>query len=442
MKKVLIVVALFFVVSLIESFSQHRWVGGDVLKFDPSGYYLYLPAAFIYHDLTELKFYPEIDERHHPSGEVKWYATYLQPETNKRLNKYPIGVALGELPLFIITDTWMRFSKEYPRDGYSTPYQFAVGISTILWTVLGLLVLGRFLLRLFGQTSTLITLFLTAFGTNLYCYTSYELGMSHALLFLLFACVLSLTERWYATGRVVYACLLGLVLGWIAITRPIDVAIAIVPLLWPLSSTERWLLIKHRWRHLLAGSLAAFAVVALQLLYWKAVTGCFVYYSYEGEYFDFRHPHIVDGLFSYRKGWFVYTPLAFLGMLGFIPLYRRQRGLVLSLLLFFAVSFYLIFSWHQWYYGWGFGCRSLVGSLAVLSIPLTALVAFLLSQPKAIKIACAGVAVLLVALNIFQTNQYASAVIEGDGMTKAYYWRVFGRTEATAKDKELLDRAP
>src|SRR3954462_14756763 len=99
MKKVLIVVALFFAVSLIESFSQHRWVGGDVLKFDPSGYYLYLPATFIYHDLTELAFYPAIDERYHPSGDVKWYAIYQQPDTRKRLNKYPIGVALGELPL-------------------------------------------------------------------------------------------------------------------------------------------------------------------------------------------------------------------------------------------------------------------------------------------------------------------------------------------------------
>jgi hypothetical protein len=88
----------------------------------------------------------------------------------------------------------------------------------------------------------------------------------------------------------------------------------------------------------------------------------------------------VDGLFSYRKGWFLYTPLALFGMIGFIPLYRRHRGLVLPLLLFFAVSFYLIFSWHQWYYGWGFGCRSLVGSLAVQSIPLTALVSFLLSR--------------------------------------------------------------
>jgi hypothetical protein len=443
MKKVLLIVTLFLGVSLVESFSQHRWVGGDVLKFDPSGYYLYLPAAFIYHDLTELSFYPQIDERYHPSGDVKWYAIYQQPDTKKRLNKYPIGVALGELPLFLITDGWMRLSKDYPRDGYSTPYQFAVGISTILWAVLGLLVLGRFLLRLFSQTSTLITLFLIGFGTNLYCYTSYELGMPHALLFLLFACVLNLTERWYTTGRVIYACLLGLILGWIAVTRPIDIAIATIPVLWPLSKdTKRWQFLKHRWTHLLIAGIAGFAIIALQLLYWKAVTGHFVYYSYQGEYFDFRHPHIIDGLFSYRKGWFVYTPLAFLGALGFITLYKVRRGLVLPLLLFFIVSCYLIFSWHQWYYGWGFGCRSLVASLAVLSIPLAALVSWLLKQRRVIKVAGVVVAVLLIALNIFQTNQYASAVIEGDGMTKAYYWRVFGKMEATPKDKELLDRTP
>jgi hypothetical protein len=73
---------------------------------------------------------------------------------------------------------------------------------------------------------------------------------------------------------------------------------------------------------------------------------------------------------------------------------------------------------------------------------LTALVSWLLKQRRVIKVAGVVVAVLLIALNIFQTNQYASAVIEGDGMTKAYYWRVFGKMEATPKDKELLDRTP
>jgi hypothetical protein len=443
MKKILIVAALFLAVSLIESFSQHRWVGGDVLKFDPAGYYLYLPATFIYKDLAELSFYPRVDEKYHPTGETKWYALYEQPGTNKRLNKYPLGVALGELPFFLITDLVTRLSKDYPRDGYSTPYQFAVGMSTIIWGVLGLIVLGRFLLRLFDEWAVVITVFLIAFGTNLYAYSSYELGMAHSLLFLLFSCVLSLTERWYTTGRAVFVVLLGFVLGWILVTRPVDIVVAFIPLLWPLRNSmvvgSRWGFFAQRWRQLAIAVVAFMAVVSLQLIYWKMVTGDFISYSYKGEYFDFRHPQIIDGLFSYRKGWFVYTPLALFGMLGLIVLYKRNRDFILPILLFYVSSFYLVFSWFQWYYGWGFGARPLIASLAVLSIPLCALVAYVLKRGTALKMAGLIVSVFLVALNIFQTNQYGAAIIHGTGMTREYYWRVFGRMEASEEDRKLLD---
>lgn len=443
MKKILLIATLFLAVSLIESFSQHRWVGGDVLKFDPSGYYLYLPAAFIYQDESELAFYPSIDAQYHPSGDVKWYSIYEQPQTKKRLNKYPIGVALGELPFFLITDTWLRYSTQYPRDGYSTPYQFAVGMSTIIWAVLGLVVLGRFLLRTFSATTTLVTLFLVAFGTNLYCYTSYELGMAHALLFLLFACVLNLTERWYSTGRSSFSILLGLALGWIAITRPVDIVIVFIPLFWPLGPNKgRLEFLRKHWKQMMLSAIAFLCIVSIQMVYWKTVTGHFIYYSYEGEYFEFRHPHVLDGLFSYRKGWFVYTPLAFIGMLGFFPLFKRNRKILPPLLLFFAASFYLIFSWHQWYYGWGFGCRSLVGALAVLSIPLAALIDYLLKKGTFVKVIAAVAAILIIALNIFQTNQYGAAVIVGDGMNKTYYWRVFGKMQASDEDKKLLNNNP
>src|SRR5207249_156901 len=110
--------------------------------------------------------------------------------------------------------------------------QLAVAMSTILWSVLGVLLLGIFLTRLFSKNTAAITLALIAFGTNLYCYTSIEPGMSHPFVFFLFSAILYLTERWYATQRPRYLYLIGLTLGWITISRPTGLLIALIPLLW------------------------------------------------------------------------------------------------------------------------------------------------------------------------------------------------------------------
>ena len=45
------------------------------------------------------------------------------------------------------------------------------------------------------------------------------------------------------------------------------------------------------------------------MLYWKHIMGTFFFYSYDQEGFFFGNSHVLDGLLSYRKGWFIYTPI-------------------------------------------------------------------------------------------------------------------------------------
>jgi hypothetical protein len=133
-------------------------------------------------------------------------------------------------------------------------------------------------------------------------------------------------------------------------------------------------------------------------------------------------------LFGFRKGWFIYSPLVFLGFigLGMMLLDRRTRSSGIPVMAYFVPAIYVAFSWYQWWYGGGFGCRALLGSLPLLGLPL----AHLTERAFAVGKACAAVLLVIVILgvrlNYFQTEQYLATIIHWDSMTWDRYWEVFG----------------
>ncbi len=441
-----IVIILFSVVCYLQATSSHRWVRNEVLKYDPSGYYLFLPATFIYHDLGKLAFYAHIDSVYKPSGEIHNYALYEQESTQKRSNKYAIGTAIGELPLFLITHfVCTYFLKNTPADGYSEPYQFAVAMSNLIWSIGGLVVLCAFLKKYFNDKVVIITLLMIGFGTNFYCYTITDQGMSHNLAFLLFSCILYFTERWYNAPKSKYAVFLGLFLGWVAITRPVDFIVVLIPLFWPINSknlhtTNR---LKFWWQHkkdLTICLIACTFVVCFQLAYWKYTTGHFLHFSYEEEGFNFNNPQVLNGLFSFRKGWFIYTPIALLGCLGILPLFQQNKKMALPVILFFICFIYIIYSWWLWWYGWSFGSRPMIESYAILAIPLASLIYwFVQKKPFLISLGI-GLGLFFIWLNIYQTEQYCVGTIQGDKMTKEFYWRVWNKMHASPEDWKYYNK--
>src|SRR5690606_4978484 len=85
------------------------------------------------------------------------------------------------------------------------------------------------------------------------------------------------------------------------------------------------------WRKILIITLLIILVFSLQMIYWKFVTGKLFVNSYVGEGFFFLKPKLIKGLFGFRKGWYLYTPLMFLATFGFISLWRMSRQLFWSL---------------------------------------------------------------------------------------------------------------
>ena len=402
-----------------------------------------MPAVFIYRDLQKLSFYPALDSEYNYSLGLKGS---LHNFDGKTLDKYPVGVSLFELPFFITAHYYCKISHQYKLNGFSLPYQLAGMFSNIFWVVAGLFVLRRFLKRYFDDNVTTITIICIAFGTNLYLYSSFTTGMSHPYSFFLFSSLLLLTDTVYKNPPSTSASLgLGLVLGLIFIVRPTNIVAVIVPSLFGIkgisSLTERGQYFKRHIKLVLLALLAFFAMAFVQFAYWKSVTGHWLVYSYGDEGFDFLHPKILKGLFSYRKGWFVYTPMSAVGLAGVFYLWKKDKSFVPALVIYFLVTIYLVFSWREWWYGGSFGCRALIESLAFLAMPIAAMTEyFIITAGKVKRAVFLSIIILVISLNIFQTYQYSMGLIHWSDMTKEYYWRVFGKTEfdRDANKKYLL----
>ena len=353
----------------------------------------------------------------------------------------------------MVANYYCKHYTAYKADGYTKPYQYAGIFSNIFWVVIALFVLRAFLKRFFTDNIVFATLLCTAFATNLYAYTSFELGMSHPYSFFLFSCLLNATDLAYRKRQnkentLGYNILVGVITGFIFIVRPINIISCLVPLFFGVDSiVGLFAKIKFYLKNIAAilVPIALFCIIAfLQLSYWKYITGHWLFYSYTGEKFNFSHPNIINGLFSYRKGWFVYTPVAFLGILGLGRLWKEQKQLLFSTLSFYLVFIYCIFSWQEWWYGGGFGCRPLIESLALLSVPLACIIKyFLQKQNRAVRIGFSTLLAIFIFLNIFQTYQYSKCLIHWSRMTKEYYWRVFGTLDfdRNANEQYLIKEA-
>lgn len=420
-----------------------KWREDSVLIWDAAGYYTYIPGAIIYKDLDRLDWYPKISERYHFAAADNWYAVYQHPQTGRRFTKYPVGVALLEAPFAVAAHALVSATHRWPADGYSKPYQFAVALADSCLMILGLLLLRVFLLRHFRDGVVGITLLLLFFGTNLYREALYDYGTSHIPVFSLFCAILWCNDTARRRQSKAWPLLLGALAGLTTITRPTEGLILLPIFLWNVHSRETF---RHAFRYWLAPrrwipfAIGFGLLLLVQLGYWRYTTGHWIYFSYTEEYFDFRHPMLLKGLFGFRKGWFVYTPLVLLTLLFGLPaLVRERRGALLPLLSYLLPAVYVAFSWWMWFYASSFGCRALVGSYALLSLPLAALLTRGAQWRSPARLVLAASLVFCAALNLFQTWQYQHGILSWDKMTARRYWRVFGRTEVPpARPDELV----
>lgn len=234
----------------------------------------------------------------------------------------------------------------------------------------------------------------------------------------------------------------GFTAGLITLIRPVNILVVIIFIFWKTDNLQG---IKKRFFWFIS-SPSQVAIMILffllpwipQLLYWKEVTGEWLYYSYQDEGFFFLKPHILEGLFSFRKGLFIYTPLTLLMLSGMLLLRRRLSDPAIALWIFTPLFVYTVFSWWCWWYGGSFGQRPFVESYAIYAIPLATLIEWALKQKRRVKTILLSLLLILSLHGVFQTFQYYYGAIHWDSMTREAWTDSFGRINPSEEFWQLI----
>ena len=387
----------FFVCVLLTAyFHQGKKVNG-VIWSDQEGYYIYLPAVFINGGFENLYCF---------NG-----CTEVQTENGERIfTKYTYGVALLESPFFLVAHA-VAPVLGYDRDGRTLPYIWAVMIAAIVYMLLGLFLLGKLLRELkFGETVDWLVPLGILLGTNLFYYTFREAVMSHVYSFFLFSVLIYSSHRKWHSDKLVWDVLSAVSLAIIVLIRPTNAIAILIPILWGVDGRNFLLRLKdfitdYRWIAIF--SVACIVFFLPQLMYWKAMTGSYLFYSYGSEGFLYwNSPKMVHVLLSPQNGWLVYSPMVIIGLFGIgLMAKNKTTGWVLPAALL-TLATYVFGSWWAWWFGGAFGHRCYVDFLPLLAVPSAVAVSKILSAPKWFQRMATAALILAVYVNIRMTDIY------------------------------------
>ena len=433
---------LLIVVLLSVAAATASWPNLQVSRWDVFGYYLYLPATTVYNDLEGLQFVTPLLDRTdltnrgntaHPLG--TWDVSRARTNPDRYVIKYTMGQALLWWPFFQTAHFYTRHFSGYPPDGYSPPYQLALYLAGLAYALLGLGLMRRLLLQYFSDRLTATVLLTVYLGTNYLNYSAIKGNYSHNSLFVLHAGTLLLFTLWLRRPRWHYALGLGLTIGLAVLIRPSEAIILLVPLLLGVSSVAdlrgRGQLALRHWPHVLGAAAVAAVPGGMQMYYWHRMSGHWFYDSYPGEKFDFLHPHLREGLFSFNNGWLLYTPVMVLALVGVALLWRARRAWFWLLVTYLPLHLWISYSWWCWWYMDSFGSRTMVQTYPVLALPLGAALHAAWRHRLALRMAVAAGTVFCIGLNLFQTWQARQGIFVTEYMTQRYYGAIFGATQVS-----------
>lgn len=414
-----LVIGTLIVVCFFYGKNLNNWGHTPIIDNDAVSYYAYLPAAVLFHDLS-FDFMKDLPADF--DGKI-WLET---APNGKPVIRMTMGLALLWLPFFLIAHLAANLLGVQAL-GYSWPYQLSIFVAAVFYLLVGLVFLRKILLKYFSEAVSAIVLLVVVLATNLMFYVISEPGMSHVYSFALITAFLFYTLKWIDQPNLLTSVGMGLLAGLIVLIRPVNGLVLIFPAAIAVSSLQD---LKNRltgrWKQILIAGLSAFVVVLPQLMYWKFQTGHFIFNSYmDSGRFYFASPNIWDGLFGFRKGWLVYTPVMLFSVAGLFLLKQQLRMFRTPLLIFLVLFIYVMLSWWCWWYGGSFGSRPMVDVYGLLALPLAAFVAFFLKRSWLYKIVMSLLLGAFIFLNQFQMSQYRTSLLHWDSMTQKAYFGIF-----------------
>lgn len=415
---------------------QRKWQEPHrVFAYDIGFYYAYLPAFFVQGNLRL--------EKLDPTALPKDHWEFPQGPMGYRFTKMTCGLALLYLPFFLVAHL-LAPVLGYAPNGYTVPYAFALVASGWVYLVLGLGWMARWLRPYGSPLQVAAAVVLIGLGNNLYHYATEEGGMSHTYLFALVALLALQVERFWQAPGVRAALVVGLVWGLCVLIRPTHLLLGLwVGLLgvtsWrQLGERLHWWL--QRTHVLLVVGVGGLLACSLQLIYWRHVTGEWVFYSYTDERFFWLDPKLWQVLVSGRKGWLLYSPTLVLAVVGLALLRRTAPAYSRVLPALVVLWLYLLSCWWVWWFGGSLGMRPMIDLYALLGLPLVALFGYISTRRRWVQFVFGGVAVGLLYLNLHISFHYRYGRLHWDSMTyRAYFYAVARRNPDPKVMESLLE---
>ena len=386
-------------------------VSPRIYSSDEIQYFAYLRSLWFDRDLSFENEYRYFYDRGIGKSEG-FRETFLerQTDTGRRLNFGTLGCAVLWSPFYLAGDLAARMSGA-PRDGFSRPYVAGVAYGSALYgflaLVLAVLCAGRLGLNGFGGA---LAVWL---GTPLLFYMYVAPPFSHAcsaFAVALFTYVwLRVRDDWSPAGLAA----LGAAGALMAMTREQDVFFIAGPALDFVLQAARRPLTALPWGGLLAAAAGFLLAYSPQLAAYHVVNGHFGPHASVANKMKWYAPHALQVLLSPEHGFFVWTPLAILALVGLMMLPRaasvlgRSGHLWICLVLMFVLQVYISGSVDSWTVAGGFGQRRFVALTTVLVIGVAAL-----ARPAAGRRLVVAAVVLTVYWNVALTVEFATRLMD------------------------------
>jgi hypothetical protein len=345
---------------------------GTTFYSDSEGYYLYLPAVFVYGSFENL-----------PIRTTYEYKPF--PGTKKIATRFTYGVALMMLPFWAVAHAFRTIILgKIAIEPYAIEYGIAILFGSCLYLTLGLFFLYKTLkLHFLNFRTVQYTLIIILLSTNLLYYAVHAPATSHIYSFFLVSMLLWLLPKFWridSSSKTLakdYSTTLGIgvVIGLLILIRPTHLIFLPFCLFFNVTTftdlIERIRFVfKNYLKYLLITIICAILWLP-QLFYWRYLTGNFIYYSYgELGFPNWLNPRIVSVFLHICNGFLIYSPAMFFALVGlFQTAWLNKLNGRIILIVFSAIA-YICASWWCWWFGQSYGYRAFIDFYPLLALGL------------------------------------------------------------------------
>lgn len=292
-------------------------------------------------------------------------------------NLFSVGPAVLWAPVFVLTH-WLAALSGQAGDGYAVLYQAPVMFLSIAYGFIGILLMYRVVAGMFSKFAAFVAILGIWLATNVVYYMGISPSASHVLS--MFASALFVYLWWRGRGGRTKLdwFVWGLSAGLMALVRWQDILIALLALLeWVKATNDERQRTNGNLRSALgSGSLFVAGLVLAfipQMLAWQILYGSPLTAPQGGGFFQFFRPEMWNVWFSTKRGLFSWSPILLLAVIGFVPLYRKQRLLGAAAFTIFLAETYVNSIVNDWWGGEAFGARRFISLMPFFALGLAAL---------------------------------------------------------------------